>query len=46
MNIRNSQELSTDELANEYFTSKIQSALDLTTKELLKQLDDIIDADV
>lgn len=46
MNIRNLQKLSTDELANEYFTSKIQSALDLTTKELLKQLDDIIDADV
>src|SRR5574344_633373 len=46
MNIKNLQELSTDELANEYFTSKIRSALDLTTKELLKQLDDIIDADV
>ena len=45
-NIRNLQKLSSDELATTYFTARFQTALDMTMKEFLKKLDDMIDADV
>ena len=45
-NIRNLQKLSSDELATVYFATKFQKVLDMTMKELLDKLDEIIDADV